>query len=120
MIECIFTEDQLQERLEYWKEKLRLQDWIISIKFASQEELTDSLSANVSYLLENKQARIKILKNEEFPDDAWFPHDMEWLLVHELLHLHIAPIEPKNNSKYYAIEQAIEGIVFGLMALERK
>ena len=122
MQEVILTEEELKELLPYWQKVLRLQDWIIKVELCKQSEIQEGRAAEINYVLANKQASIKILRHEDHPNDAWFPHDMEWSLVHELLHLHISTLDPENDDKGITglfEEQAIESITHGLIALKR-
>ncbi len=51
-----------------------------------------------------------------------FPQDMEWELVHELLHCHFAPFmsETAGDAQDTAQEQAIHKIAGALVALKRR
>lgn len=120
MKETILTIEQLQDRMVYWQEKLRLQDWMIKIKIARANEMEANRNAEIAFIYDNKQAYIKILDNMDHPKDAWFEHDMEWSLVHELLHLHLGQIRQGENIDSVEEEQAIESIVYGLIALDRR
>lgn len=87
----------------------------ICIKRADDFTTIDS-NAEIHYNLSNKSAFINMMDPVDFDD--LLPQDMEWLLVHELLHLHFAPMDCKKNE--VSIEQAIESIAYGLITLERK
>ena len=115
--EVIYTEDQLNKRLEYWQEKLRLRDWLVQVHIKREKDFTqENSNAYVHYNINNKSAFITIMDSRDFDD--WLPHDMEWLLVHELLHLHFGQMETRRNIT--AIEQSIESITYGLIQLERQ
>lgn len=127
MKEVILTQEQLEERLVYWQEKLRLRDWIVTVRKGTPKELGKDASANVEIIFPNKTASILILHEEHYPsidDEGFPPMDMEWNLVHELLHLHTKLINKLNDEgeQEYCMfeEQAIESIASGLIALERK
>ncbi len=120
MKEVILTQEQLEERLAYWQEKLRLRDWIItaSIKRMSQFSQPDR-AGEVFSSYDGKEAAIKLLDPEDHSyGDGFAPYDMEHVLVHELLHLHTGAIKAEDEYSL-AEEQAIESIVSGLIALER-
>lgn len=126
MREVILSQEQLEERLAYWQEKLRLRDWIVSVRKGSPKEVGDNASANIEAIYCNKTASILILHEKHFPsiDAEGFPAlDMEWDLVHELLHLHTRLINKTNDedSDNYCMfeEQAIESITRALLDLER-
>ena len=113
----IYSEEQLYDRLAYWQEKLRLRDWMVQICIKRERDFTtDDCNAEIHHNLPNKTAFINIMDPLDFDD--WLPQDMDWLLVHELLHLHFAPMDEEKNE--IAIEQAIESITYGLIRTERK
>ena len=115
--EVIYTKEELEERLVYWQEKLRLRDWMIQINIKREQDFTTSDSnAEILYNLSNKSAFISMMDPVDFDD--LLPQDMEWLLIHELLHLHFAPMD--NNRNRTSIEQGIESITYGLVQLERQ
>ncbi|WP_433956986.1 hypothetical protein [Cytobacillus horneckiae] len=120
----ILTEEQLREKLKYWVKILRLQDWIIEVKIARGKDMLENASACVNWTLSKKMASIKVLDPIDYPDDVMGERDMENDLVHELLHLHLAPINDyfNNNNDFYNTfeEQAIESITSGLIAVVRK
>ncbi|WP_153017279.1 hypothetical protein [Alkalihalobacillus trypoxylicola] len=120
--EVILNDEQLQEKLTFWQKKLRLQDWIIEVRVARASEIERNRAAEVSWVLPKKMASICILDQEDYPRGLMGERDMENDLVHELLHLHFAPIHDFNSdNEHYEIyeEQAIESITYGLIALER-
>lgn len=124
MAEVILNEEELQERLKYWQEKLRLQDWIVEVQISRGKDMMEDTCACVDYTLSKKMASVKILDPIDYPDDVMGERDMENDLVHELLHLHFAPINEHFNddNEIYSTfeEQAVESIASGLISAERK
>lgn len=124
MKEVILSQEELQEKLKYWQEKLRLQDWIIEVRIARSEDMMESVSACVNWTLSKKMAIIKVLDPIDYPDDIMGVRNMEDDLVHELLHLHFAPINDHfgGRGKVYNTfeEQAIESIASGLISCIRE
>lgn len=119
MAEVIFKEDELKSRLAEWQKILRLQDWIIDVSICRERDMR--LSDNCGeceWNLYKKMAWIRILDPVDYPPDSMKPQDMELTLVHELLHLHLAPLD--DDKKDIAIEQAIEAISGGLVDVHRK
>lgn len=115
--QVIYSETEIIERLAYWQEKLRLRDWLVQVHIKREKDFTqENCNAYVHYNISNKSAFITIMDPKDFDD--WLPQDMEWLLVHELLHLHFGPFDTRKNIT--AIEQSIESITYGLIQLERK
>ena len=112
-----YRDNELQERVEYWQKLLRLQDWIVTAKLVRYHELSDGCDAQIRHSIQNKDAELMIME----PDDVAHgdPFDMDWLIVHELLHHHITPIYYEDD-KAVETEQAIESMTYGFIALERK
>lgn len=121
--EIIFSQEQLDKKLLYWQKKLRLQDWIIEAKISRSKEMIEGVTASVNWTLNKKMASVQILDHIDYPDDVMGTRDMENDLVHELLHLHFAPINDhfSNDDETYHMfeEQAIESITSGLINTER-
>lgn len=90
----------LNDYLEKWQKRLRLQDWEISIRWAFDKEISEA--AEIGYSLNTKEAEIKITKT----DDKEF---IEFNVIHELVHLHFAP-NSKHNDTHFLEEQAINAI----------
>lgn len=118
MPEVILTEKQLQEKLKYWKKRLRLRDWTIDAHVYRLSEFSNTnRQGECQWVEESKTAQIKVLDPADFSHTILI-NDMEETLVHELLHLHFAPM---NEDKYYMpIEQAIESIAKALVEIDRK
>lgn len=124
-MDVIYIENQLQERLAYWQKQLRLEDWEIEVNIRRGRDMLEGCSASVNWELGKKMASISILDQIDYPPDAMGDRDMENDLVHELLHLHFAPISEHfgetNKSFYYMFEeQAINCLADSLVRIERK
>ena len=120
MREVIFTQDQLQQKLLEWQKRLRLQDWIISIKLVRERDMDlEGVQGEVFWVIEKKMATIKILDPIDYPPDNMEPQDMENTLVHELLHLHFAALK-YDGDNHIAEEQVIESIASGILTAYRE
>ncbi|MBD8007456.1 hypothetical protein [Bacillus norwichensis] len=120
MKEIIFTQAQLEQKLKEWQQRLRLQDWIIKVGIVREKQFcVADRAAEVVWTLEKKMASIRILDPLDYPEDCMEPQDMESSLVHELLHLHLAPLRYHfgDKSEIYDTfeEQAIESIAYSLV-----
>lgn len=124
MGEVLLTQEELENKLEYWKEKLRLQDWDIEVSIRRKNDMQFDALAIVSWTLSKKMATIRVLDQIDYDPSCMGVRDMENDLIHELLHLHFAPINDhfSNDNDVYSTfeEQAIESITSGLISSERK
>lgn len=116
---------RLSERLAFWQRQLRLQDWEITAELANVHEVGSRCAlSNVNPSC--KEARIRILAVAEWPVPServglW---DLEYFLIHELVHLHLnawrGPAESDGDSmEYQQKEGAIDLIAGALWRLER-
>ncbi len=89
----VLAEGFVTERLSVWQKRLELQDWNISVIMARATELKPKTLGNIHWDLEKKTAIIRVLD----PADYRLPfkdmlQDMEFTVVHELIHLGLAPV----------------------------
>jgi hypothetical protein len=80
------------QRLAVWQKRLHLEDWNISVTMARASELKPRTLGNVHWDSDTKTAVIHVLD----PVDYHMPYremldDMEFTVVHELVHLTLAP-----------------------------
>lgn len=119
----ILTEEELQAKCKEWQKILRLQDWEIKIYvWRSRDMDLEGAVGEVEYNLDLKLASIHILDPVDYPSNLMVNQDMEATLVHELLHLHMAPFgnSEQGTLEKSMLEQAIESITRGLIDLHRK
>lgn len=104
----------LKDRCKVWQEKLRLQDWNVTLELRRKHEMADPNSIGcIRIFEEGKDAKIHLLSpvdlvtvEECFIDHEELNYDIT--LVHELLHLHFHPFaEDDATQKGIAQEQAI-------------
>ena len=108
---------------ESWQRRLRLQDWRISVRYAtSRAEINDTF-AQTTTSLNLKEARVLICPPELIDPGRLGCKCIETTLVHELIHLHSSPLEKNmaesdklNNA---ALETMIECIAQALVAMRR-
>lgn len=69
-IEEFKTQEELNQCLKWWQDKLFLNDWIIKAKVCLPEEFVneDACGEN-SMIFQNKQAMIRILDKQYYPKD---------------------------------------------------
>lgn len=123
MKEVLLSQEELEIKLTYWKEKLRLQDWEIEVSIRRKNDMEFDALAIVNWTLSKKMATIRVLDQIDYDHSCMGVRDMENDLIHELLHLHFAPINDhfSNDNDVYSTfeEQAIESITSGLINANR-
>jgi len=121
----IFNQEQLENLCNEWREILGLSDWDIKITISRAKEMfSEDTQAGVNWVLRKKTALIKILDPIDYKvsGTTFWEQDMEQSLVHELMHLHIAPFD---NSKEGSLEdicvdQVCDIIAKGFVKLKRQ
>jgi len=111
------TRADLDALLAEWQPALRLQHWTITIQYTRRL----GASAQVRYLVNSLKAKIEVIDPIDY--DADFcnePQDVERSVVHELVHLHFAPISPDNDSPgHLHEEQAVEALSRAIVGIKR-
>ena len=112
------TKAQLEKKLRFWQELLRLQDWDIDISFAHHHDIDGF--GHVFWTQEKKKATINITFPNEM--EGMSHKDPEKTLVHELLHLHFSTTcRRKDGSFEDKIQDAsIDQVAIALLKLYRR
>ena len=100
-----------------WQKILRLQDWQVDIDFYRARDFTNADAlGECTFNINSREGFIKILHPTDYDGD----YDLEWIVVHELLHLHFADWTAKNNYECpVSGEQAIDSIAQALTRLNK-
>lgn len=115
------TEEEARERCAYWQRVLRLQDWEIEVNVARAYHMRLDGLAECHWQIKKRMAVINLQDPIDF-DPGWLgDRDMELSLVHELLHLHLAPWSPQEGTEDDVFEeQAIHAMSKAFVELERR
>lgn len=102
--------------LAEWQPLLRLADWNVTAAYVRHLD-----HCSVSFDTRYKRARIRMVDPIDWPEDPIDPYDIEKHLVHELCHLHLAPLAIENDSpNHLHEEQAVESLARAFVALKRR
>lgn len=87
-IEFFKNNEQLKERMEYWKPILGLSDWEIAIKLATREEMANPHYAGQCNSNHIQKSAVIFLRSDakEASKDFYFKQYQEQVLIHEMLH----------------------------------
>ncbi len=119
----LFASSYTSERLWVWQKRLNLQDWNVSIVLARATELKPKTVGNIHWDLDKKTAIIRVLD----PADYRMPfkgilQDMEFTVVHELIHLNFAPVVSdfqRSDANRREEEHAVNHMADALLKLDR-
>jgi len=109
----------LTKRLSFWQERLMLQDWHISLLQSTQQDLRGGTLGNIHWDQPQKTATIRFLRADEYH----MPYretvrDMEFTLVHELIHLELVSL-PRSDASRRDEEYAVNHLAEALIAMDR-
>ena len=119
----LLAESFTNEKLFLWQKRLGLEDWKITVAMARSADLRPKTLGNIHWDLEKKTALIHVLD----PADYKLPFndmlkDMEFTVVHELIHLELAPVLSdlqRTDANRRTEEHSVNRMAEALLQLER-
>lgn len=119
--ECAaLSQSYVTERLSVWQERLRLQDWKISVIMAHPSDLKPKTLGNIHWDADKKSAVIRVLDASDYQLGCHdMLDDMEFTVVHELIHLELSSL-PRSDASRRDEEYAVNQIADALLALDRR
>jgi hypothetical protein len=115
----LLAENFAREKLSVWQKRLNLQDWDIALEVVRSSELRPKTLGNIRWDTEKKTAVIRVLDPADYP--LPFPEmldDIEFTVVHELIHLEIAPVlshftrsEADRSQEEHAVNHMAEALL---------
>ena len=111
------------EKLWAWQKRLNLQDWTVSVVVSRDGELKPKTLGNIHWDREKKTAVIRVLDPADYrlPFEAML-HDIEFTVVHELIHLEMVPILSdlqRTDANRREEEHAVNYMADALLKLDR-
>jgi len=114
------SDGYLTARLATWQQWLGLENWKISLIMSPGRDLKPNTVGNIHWDADSKTAVIRVLEAGEYqlPCPSML-NDMEFTLVHELVHLELSSL-PRSPASRSEEEHAVNRITDALLALERR
>jgi len=110
----------LDAKLAIWQPRLELQNWKITVILSHAGELKPKTLGNIHWDTDSKTATVRVLAPSDYqmacPEML---QDMEFTLVHELVHLEISSL-PRSVASRSEEEHAVNRITDALLGLERE
>ena len=119
----LLAESFAREKLSVWQKRLNLQDWNVALEVVRSTELRPKSLGNIHWDTDKKTAVIRVLDPADY--SLPFPeilHDMEFTVVHELIHLEIAPVLSRftrSDADRIEEEHAVNYMADALLRLDR-
>jgi hypothetical protein len=119
----VLAESFASARLWVWQKRLNLQEWDISVAVSRADGLKPKTVGNIRWDRDKKTATIRILD----PADYHLPlasmlQDIEFTVVHELIHLEMVPILSdlqRTDANRLEEEHAVNQMAEALLQLDR-
>jgi len=116
----VMIQSFLNERLTLWQQRLTLADWKISIIMSYPSDLKPKTLGNIHWDADKHVATIRVLDASEYklPFQEMLD-DMEFTVVHELIHLELSSL-PRSDASRRDEEHAVNQIADALLKLDHK
>lgn len=107
------------QKLQTWQDRMNLKDWKIAVQLVRADQLEPKTLGNIHWDTDSKTATIAVLSTEDYKL-PWKPmlDDMEFTIVHELVHLELASL-PRSEASRRVEEHAVNEIADALLKLAR-
>jgi hypothetical protein len=113
------AEKFVAQKLQIWQDRLNLKDWDIKIQMVRTDQLEPKTLGNINWDSDVKAAKISVLSSYDYklPYHEML-NDMEFTVVHELVHLHLASL-PRSDASRRVEEKAVNELAAALLRLAR-
>jgi hypothetical protein len=111
----------LNEKLSLWQKRLKLEDWSVTVIASQRDGLRTGTLGSIRWDPEKKTAVIRVLdpSNYQMSLDATL-RDMEFTVVHELIHLEFCASTRADQASRAEEETAVNHIAEALLQLDRR
>ncbi len=113
------AEKFVAQKLQIWQDRLNLKDWDIKFQMVRTDQLEPKTLGNINWDSDVKAAKISVLSSYDYklPYHEML-NDMEFTVVHELVHLHLASL-PRSDASRRVEEHAVNELAAALLRLAR-
>ncbi len=107
----------MKQKLRIWQQRLDLTNWKIQINLLRSYQLEAGTLGNIHWDTDARQATIAVLSSYDYkmPFQDML-NDMEFTVVHELVHLHLASL-PHSEASRRIEEHAVNELAGALLRL---
>jgi len=116
---ALVTAAQVDAWMTKWQKRLGLENWDVKAMIVHPCDLKPETLGNLHWDLEAKTATIRVLNPADYDmPAAEIPTDMEFTVLHELVHLQLAVL-PRDNATRNIEEQVVNRISDALLQMEK-
>lgn len=110
----------VQQRVAVWQQRLHLEDWKISVMMSRRSDMKPRKLGAIRWDKHRKTAEMQVLDASEYQlPFAGMLADMEFTVVHELIHLELASL-PRSEASRSDEERAVNQMAKALLDLARQ
>jgi len=116
----VAAEKFVAQKLQIWQDRLNLKDWDIKFQLVRPDKLEPKTLGNINWDADIKSAKISVLSAYDYK----LPYremldDMEFTVVHELVHLQLASL-PRSEASRRSEEHAVNELAAALLKLAKR
>lgn|GEM_PF-2251707 len=118
---CVVQEHEVSNWLKTWQKRLRLDAWHIEVRIVPKSELKPDTLGNLKWKLIQRTAIISVLGSLGYDRSSLcseIVQDMEYTVVHELIHLQLSVL-PRDLNKKDIEEDVVNRMTDALMSLDK-
>ncbi len=113
------SQAQVEAWLKSWQRRLALDDWEISAQIVRSTDLKPDTLGNLKWNSATRTATVRVLNPLDYDLPAReIPNDIEYTVLHELIHLQLAALPRDPNNKTVE-EKVVNRISEALFALDK-
>ena len=118
--QALYCTRHVDEKLALWRQRLKLEEWQIFVVFTRRADLKSRTLGGIRWDKKKKSATISVLDPSEYRTPVReMLDDMEFTIVHELVHLQLASL-PRSDASRSSEENAVNRIAEALLDLDRQ
>jgi len=107
------VESHLDQKLKSWQRRLGMDDWRLTIRLVREKDLDKNTWGNAEWDPNQKTGTISVLDPADYNlRGAELRLDMECTIVHELVHIQVAPFDaPKENVREDVVNRMMTALL---------
>lgn len=103
-------EARLDRQMRFWQKRLGLEEWSLAVQVVRQSALDKHTWGNAEWDPETRTGLIKVLDPRDYNlKGRELSHDMECTIVHELVHIQVAPLAAPDDATREEVVNSIMG-----------